>query len=281
MNEMELHISDIPQQFLNQICQELSLYSIGLVGLNQGQDSEEVKFLGSGTLIEVEGITGILTADHVTEVLPNYDQIGLALTSELHRYVLEKNILTPIPVGRGQVESKGPDLSVIILPSAAVGQIRAIKSFYNLTRWRDELRNIPFQPSNGLWFVCGFPYKRIASEGPKRGFADVQGIHGICGVAPIQTVFEEGEYDYLELKVSYDEYKQPLRDFRGVSGGGLWQIQLIATSSGDLRAGKKILSGVVFYQDIINESSLILRGHGRRSIYKVTYDSIIKWTMPH
>ena len=84
------------------------------------------------------------------------------------------------------------------------------------------------------------------------------------------------DYDYFEFEVPRNEKNKNTKSYGGVSGVGVWQVQLIRTPEGSLRAKEWILSGVAFYESYestANNNRLSIKCHGRQSIYKSAVDA--------
>ena len=80
-------------------------------------------------------------------------------------------------------------------------------------------------------------------------------------------------FDYLDFEVGYSGASGPPHDFRGFSGGGLWQVPVIRTPDG-LKVKELLFSGVAFYQHAPQENHRRIKCHGRRTIYDQAVQSI-------
>lgn len=160
----EIKFSDIRQELFASVTRQLSNYTVGFMRIEGTSSVEDAILLGSGTLVEVDGVYGILTAHHVMEVLPKKGELGLLLFSDLHRYTMNADFLGRIKIARGLAESEGPDLAVLVLPSVNLGQIKALKSFYNLSVRRDRILSDPPENDMGVWFLCGVPAEEARSQ---------------------------------------------------------------------------------------------------------------------
>lgn len=277
----EIRITEIPQELFEEIKGKLSHYEVGFVRIRENESFEDANLIGSGTLVESDGVYGILTANHVIEALPETGVIGLILSSVLfpaeHRYILRVVHLKMVPVGRRPTscESEGPDLGVVVLPSTYLGTIKARKSFYNLSLMRDEILTTPLANNIGIWFLCGSPSELTTEEDPSVGFGRVKGFCGFYGAGGAPRGYISGKYDYLEIDIDYKIDELP-QSFGGVSGGGLWQVPIQRSAEGKLHATEPILSGVAFYQSSMANHTRSIKCHGRKSIYKVMYDLMEK-----
>jgi hypothetical protein len=58
------------------------------------------------------------------------------------------------------------------------------------------------------------------------GFDSVTGFHGICGFALLGKAFEKDNFNHLDFEVSCAKEKSLPSSYGGVSGGGVWQLEL-------------------------------------------------------
>ena len=102
-----------------------------------------------------------------------------------HRYKFETNHLSIHRIAKGQNDSDGPDIGLIVLPQEIIGRLKAEKSFFNIDRRRDRF-NTGFIPiDRGFWFTLGFPGVFEFDIEPNRGFAEIKGYYGLCGISGI------------------------------------------------------------------------------------------------
>jgi len=265
-----INIMDFPDELSDSICQTLSNFSIALLRIVIDQNHEKFSLIGSGTLVIVNGQFSILTAEHVLAEIEGSEYLGL-LTSyrgNPHRYKFETNHLTIHRIAKGQNDSDGPDIGLIILPHETIGRLKAEKSFFNIDRRRDRFNQGFIPIDRGFWFTLGFPGVFEFDIEPNRGFSEIKGYYGLCGISGIRKEYENNGYDYLEMSIKYESHNKNLpNSFGGVSGGGIWQVPLSRNNQGSLEPDEYILSGVIFYQTQLQENQRFLRGHGRNVIY--------------
>ncbi|MEZ4644319.1 MAG: hypothetical protein R3E31_16565 [Chloroflexota bacterium] len=113
--------SDLPDYLIFKCSNILNSYSTGLLKLSPHSEKNRTDhFIGSGTLVSINGRKGILTAHHVSELLQKEDALGLLLLESEHRVEIKCKYLQPIKIGRGLNEYEGPDLSFIVFPENEV-----------------------------------------------------------------------------------------------------------------------------------------------------------------
>ena len=122
------------RSYLDSLSLDLADFVIGFVKyLGEGVTPKPC-LAGSGTLVKLGSIRAILTAAHVLSNLPRSGPVGLILYSRnstrVHQFDLNMETVRQIQIGKGPVDSDGPDLALAILPFPKVGSIEAVKSFY-------------------------------------------------------------------------------------------------------------------------------------------------------
>jgi hypothetical protein len=188
----------------------------------------------------------------------------------LRRCAFDVAHLQFVRLPRGASEDLGPDLAAIVLPMTgdAIATLRSLKVFYNLDKRIAAFQGIYPPVQEGFWFPCGVLGEGTERLPPFRGFTNVFGHWGMCAVAasPIEEV-RDG-FDYLGLRVHYNEGQDIPGTFGGMSGGGLWQAKIRKGLDTKLRVSELIFSGVIFYQSAVVDGMRILKCHGRSSVHK-------------
>jgi hypothetical protein len=256
--------------------QEIVDFSVGLVRVVKNCWQADADLGGSGTLVDLNGICGILTAWHVLDYLMDAN-IGLVLPTRFaprrHDLTLESKDVHALKIAYGRNEADGPDLGVLVLPPPIVGSIKAWKTFYNLSRHCDSILPSPPMLDHGLWFLSGFAGDLTEELAPEGGYTKVKAFRGDCAVGWVEREFSSGEFDYLDYELRYGGKREPPASLGGYSGAGLWQV-LLKGAPGTLEPEAILLSGVAFYQSERLGDRRFIRCHGRRSLYVQTLTSI-------
>ena len=243
----------------------------------KGQEDDAV-LAGSGTLVTAAGRYGILTADHVLEVLPSNGEFGLVLPNSgtlprLHRYRLEASNTQKLRVAKASHDRNGPDLGLLILGNPDVSKLSVSKVFYNLGTRRDKMLSDPPPIELGGWFLVGMAAEWTSELPLERGFTRVKEFRGLCGAGVVATERKTNTYDYLHYEAKYNAAYEGPQSFQGFSGGGLWQIRM-KEQDGKPIITETLLSGVAFYESEMVGDIRTIYCHGRRSIYEFAYQAL-------
>ena len=268
---------ELPPEVIQEAARRINDYCVFLLSLMTIDGKEEVELIGSGTLISCGSSFGIATAHHVISS-PKYqcaEQIGLVTRSTTHRITFPKVFLSEVVVGEPLSGTNRPDLAFIKLPQATIGSLRAHKSFWDIERWRKRIDEIELPEEAGLWFLFGSPVHSMGIRKIMESSREKLLFPGIAGYSGVPSFFDEDDFDYLEFPIEMPEAVEEEKDFRGVSGGGIWQVQLIRKSAGNIAVGEYIYSGVPFYQtELDDKRNRKILCHGRKSIYEKLYSAI-------
>jgi len=271
---IDINITDIPSEFFESAARRIINYLIGIVKIIETEGKEDVVLMGSGTLVDINGVFGIITAQHVMDALQSDGNLGFIISEKLHRPLIEAQALVHTRIAKGNNPSIGPDLGFIKLPNTSIGLLKALKSFYNVSKSRERILHEPPDNDLGFWCLSGIPDEKTLTEGPSRGFETVKRFLEYCPFGRTSNYHILGEFDYFDFDVSYNEKTQPPISFGGVSGGGLWQVLIGQDEKGRVILKESILSGVAFYESPLVNDKRAIKCHGRRSIYKQAYDKV-------
>ena len=274
MSQSSISIKCIPTSLLESVTAHISDLTIGLSKIVGSQDSEDVQLLGSGTLVKAGGVHAILTAQHVLKLLPTTGRLGLILSKSTRRDTIDVQGVSYLDLGRGTLDCEGPDLAVIVLSATIASTVAARKSFYDLDKHRERALTNPPERQYGVWCNIGFIDEKTVEEPGRDGYTKIRGfcLYAGFGGPEDAPVYRDG-FDFISMPVTYSSSPGIPKSFGGMSGGGLWQIQLIKKESG-IEAGELLLSGVVFYQEALSNMCRNIICHYRESVYKTAYESI-------
>ena len=255
---------------LNRITDGLMQFTVGFVKLvDDVGGKEDMQYAGSGTLVKTRGQFAILTADHVLQNQTR-NKIGLTFPgikgSNPHRFFLNIDESQKLRIGPSSDNPEGPDLGLLLLHNTDAVKIEVYKAFYNLSNRCEQMRQ-PRSVDAGGWFLCGGVDEWTTDGQPEHPFTKVKVFRGLCGAGVVGIERADEQFDYLDFEVAVNEqYEGPL-SFKGVSGGGLWQV-VLKDHEGEVEIADSLLSGVAYYQIILDGKPQKVICHGRRSIYE-------------
>lgn len=261
----EVPIMDIPQNVLDEVSQHLQHFFISIF-VPLKNPTPNIKFIGSGTLIEAYQKHYVLTAAHVWHETISADQIGFALPPYSSRLV-PREYLSPKILGEQQSLEWGPDLALIRLPPSIVGKIEASKTFLNFPKQKDIFTSQSLDLDKGLWTVIGMVDELSNTQINLETQIINANIQERAFFGGVSQTNEHDGFDYFDLNVNLKLSGVPT-SFHGVSGGGLWQISLSQTKSGEITwDGKPHFRGVEFGQLPISDNHRMVRCHGPQGIF--------------
>jgi hypothetical protein len=155
------------------------------------------------------------------------------------------------------------------------------KLFYRLDLQTAERLEHSLQ-DDGIFVVCGAAKERERTGGPELGFTEVMieevtAYHG--GMVPPSGRFRRDGYHYAELDVEYASHEDLPGTFipgtfGGVSGGGLWRIEVGKAADGTYAVSEPLLAGVAFYQTPLVNQHRMIRCHAGDGVYVHTLQKL-------
>jgi len=227
-----LLVGDLPKEIADGIVRDLAAFSVGFVRVSDALRRKNVELLGSGTLVSAGNASAILTAEHVINVLPKQETLGLLLWSGSNPNTVDTAGLHFMRVARGADDAVGPDLGAAILSPSTASSIAAQKSFYNLDRRREWMLTNPPSDDDGFWVFNGFVRERTTEE--LQSSLYVKRFFYLCAFGGADSAPEVDGFEYFQCPVSIEGRKVSPQSFGGMSGGGLWQIGITRSKTGEL-----------------------------------------------
>jgi hypothetical protein len=237
-------------------------YSTPLFSLKKTSHGDVLRLAGSGTFLAKGSAHYILTAGHVWhEALKCGDYVGVTLREVYdHTCLLEvAHILTYEPDRPAAWNEWGPDLILLRIPDVRAGEIKAFKAFYEM---QAGLRSLVTLDRNETYLLVGTP-SVLGSY--TQNHASVQ-LFGMWVGTP--KTYTHNQWDYFDVEAAL----RPPSDantFGGVSGGGLWRVQIYSPPGTDRIESVSVLEGVAFYELGTSKGEGIVRCHGLQSIQTV------------
>lgn len=236
-----------------------------------------LRFIGSGTLVQVEGTYHVLTAAHVWHETRGAEQVGLIISSSPLEFKVPRDAITVKQEWDRKNPEWGPDLALLQLPPSVVSTMKAHRSFLNLTLQKASLGTRPARTEKGLWTITGLveQFSEVHRH-PESSIVEATAPVRTC-FSVIQQTHEREGYDYLDLGAMLHLPGAP-SSFGGMSGGGLWEVGVLMAKSGKISwDGKRYFRGVAFWQSEVSDGRRIVRCHGSRSIFTRAWEL---WQLP-
>jgi hypothetical protein len=262
---------------IDQISTETAHYAIGFATISAENNVENAVSAGSGTLVTVGSVRGILTAAHVIAALPTTGEVGLVTQADhphqFARQVIIMDHTEPIVWCGDNFGSLGPDLGFLRLPSESIGWISAKKSFCNLAKQRGDVLAKKHPARSHYHAVAGIVHDMttdVPSELPH--VRRIQFTEVFCGAHHLGWRYlNDYELYYFEPK---DEpgFSVP-KNFEGVSGGAVWRFYVVIKDNKPVVIDRRLLC-VPFYQSPGPNGKLELTCHGPEGIYGSLIDKI-------
>ena len=256
---------------------QLQDYLVPLYVLRSHNAEPQLRFIGSGTLVQIQATYHILTAAHVWHEARNVEQIGLVLTAYPSRFLMPREAISAKQLWKRETPEWGPDLALLELARPFVSTIAAYKSFLNLALHRAMFASHTPATEKGLWAVTGLvgQFSEVQRLPETRTIGATAQARAFFSLVQ-QTHWRDG-YDYLDPGVKLQLSGVPL-SFGGVSGGGLWEVGLsMAKSGAPSWDGRRCFRGVAFWQSQPSDGRCVIRCHGPRSIFEKAWES---WELP-
>lgn len=270
-----IRVKDLPIELIGRISRVLHSYSTALIKITgTSSTGESANLIGSGTLVCIGDVYGILTAQHVVELISKPCKLGMILTEGVHRFDVDEEHLQIIEIAKPNNQEYGPDLAFIRLPISKVVEIRVYKTFLDLDVDKEELLNKPPNIHDGVWFLCGVPGEWTKPDQSEKGFDLVSSFEGLCGAGGVTDEYDIDGYDYIDALIEYVDKTSLPKSFGGFSGGCLWQVILKKSTDNGLEPDRYLFYGVPFYQTSIRDGERQIRCHSRKSVYELAYNVI-------
>lgn len=272
--QRDLPIADLPQALLEDIGRELETYLIPIVVPDTAAKVPAFKVLGSGTLVTADGRHFILTAAHVWEAGRHWNNLYTILTRYPSISKIPRNVIAPREVYR--TGEWGPDLAILEIVYPYVSMIEAYKSFLNLERQRENFPKHPVPTGEALCAVVGMVAAFSNPQFDHERRTSTLNAVGRTFFSLAQETHERENWDYVDVGAQMSLADVP-KSFGGVSGGGLWIVNIKNTDASLTWDRKRHFRGVAFWQTEIKEDRSTIRCHGPKSIYDCAWSA---WEFP-
>jgi hypothetical protein len=257
----------------------ISNFAIGFVRLEVKDNIEDAICAGTGTLVKLGAVHGILTAAHVLQALPTDGEVGLSqfFGSQIsyRRQTIRMERTSSILIGGHENAPNGPDIAFLRLSNNDVGWLSAILSFYNLGMHRDDNKESAPTAHSELCIV-GAIDERTRDLPPEREGERRKGFEAIITDANLIKAVDSDVASTITVKPKkYPDFTLP-GNYGGTSGGALWRV-FFSEIDGKIAFSKAQLAGVPFYQSASDKDGLrTLTCHSVTDIYGQLLEKIVE-----
>jgi hypothetical protein len=257
---------------LRSFAEEIAPYTVGFLKRNSVDQPQSLDCVGSGVLVSVGQVYGILTAGHVLANLPSFGQISLITfpqtKNKLQNFSLEMSFTERLVLGGPVWGESGPDIGFLRLANDVIGILKSSNSFRNLRNAAQI--DPPLGPKSKQFIdaVLGVVDERThTAEGEKPGFI-IKKFEANFMDGSISTNQTSDDFDYCSFAPRAGDTGSLPTNFGGVSGGGIWRIYYDGRPNEKPFTVEKRLWGICYYQSEFCNGSRTISGHGPDSIYK-------------
>lgn len=255
---LEQTLLDRPSGLQEKIGRSVGNFTTALFGVFE--KTRQLRLAGTGTFVLANDVPYVLTAAHVWhEVLQEANAVGVTLREGVdHRDLIRRDSIIPAGPQRPAAWGEwGPDLIFLRIPREYMGQIQAYRTFYNLANLLGPDLALPHLH---LRMLIGAPAALGEFTSTHASF-EINGFYSDVNA----RAYKRGDFDYLDLDTDLS-LPGVVRDFGGVSGGGVWRILLYRSPSTGEIDWIASLEGVAFYRLAVENSHRVIRCHGPETI---------------
>ena len=238
---------------------------------------EDAQPFGSGTLVSIGGVHGILTAGHVLAKLPDAGKVAIVrFPSEHQAFTIRMEQTHKLFVWDGEERSDGPDIGFLRMSEGDANTLKAVRpsNFLNLYKARNSLSVVHSGKAHAE-AVAGMVGERTTDLESIRPKTRRKGFELLFCGGQITAEWSHEGYDLCTFAPVFGDGHLPPASYGGVSGGGLWQV--IYEPDGKNNAHEIKLIGVAFFE-IGTPGAFHINCHRQTSIYeRLIQQAVVKW----
>lgn len=247
------------------LARTLSHYTIGFGRfLKDGNRSDDVVAAGSGTLVTIGRVHGVLTARHVLTNIERDDRVAIMRFPNRPELLQQQTIdlkqaeFLSLPGTDGPL---GPDLAFLRLPLVNIENLGGTNSFFPLDAELPPMHG-NYKGLGAIDTVLGVVAEwshdlEHTVERRRKHFMML-----FAGGVTHNTVKHHEGYDVLAFRPTFED-DMPPPSYEGVSGGGMWRTFFKPNGSNEVVHRRLI--GVAFYENE-TEAGMVLSCHGPDSL---------------
>lgn len=257
-------------------------FTVGFCKLSEHSEEPDAVPAGSGTLVTLGSISGILTAAHVLKKLPCQGDIGLAQFPNRppsgHMQKINMAHAEKVIIAADMRGPTGPDLGFLRLQTVDVQNLKTTGNFVNLGKMGGTVRASEQPAPPYVDAVVGVVAEWTNDPPPKRPSTRRKEFALLFGCGTVVSKRTVNGFDLCDFEVSYPDDLGPPSSYGGMSGGGLWRVYFEVDGNGQNLVRENRLVGVAFYQYPCEGKQRIVC-HGPRSVYRhLVHAMFEKWS---
>lgn len=230
---------------------------------------DDVEPLGSGTLVRIGSVAGIITAAHVWNsiVTKKLERVGFyqnpSRRKEIQSAVEQVSLLSELAIECAPYDELGPDIAFIKLSPSKAMTLESLGTFINIDK---HLATVAALNATDI-------YRADAVAGLVAELDKTVTMHGKGKVIKLKGLINIGTANKIDDgRDGFDRFEfipQPEHGFKlptsygGTSGGGLFRTYL-----GSDRIARVALLGVAFWETKVDGKADKIVCHGPNSIYE-------------
>jgi hypothetical protein len=258
----------------------IASFTVGFVKLHVHGLVEDAVGAGSGTLVSIGNVRGILTAAHVLEHLPSKGAVGIVefLGETVHhrKRVIEMADTKKVIIGGEACAPHGPDLGFLRLPHESIGWLTGTNSFYDLKKRRNDAQERKPPAPHFMHAVAGLVQERTKDLPAQRPGERRKRFEAVFSDGDLVASDLKNGFDLVEFAPKKNPDTNPPNSYQGTSGGALWRIFFDIEQDQPRVAGCR-LWGVPFYQSPpSDDGSRTLTCHAMSGVYGALMEEIVK-----
>ena len=150
--------TDLLSLLKDQAAPAVANFTVGFVKLSRSGGTPDARPAGSGTLVTVGSVFGILTAAHVLENLPDHGDVGVVRftgkQAVSESFTLKMEHTNRLVISADEASAEGPDLGFLKLETPDIGVLQARQSFANLVK-RSDIMSCSSEPQEYIDGIAG------------------------------------------------------------------------------------------------------------------------------
>jgi|KBSSwiStaDraftv2_1062776.scaffolds.fasta_scaffold723440_1 hypothetical protein len=267
------------EQVADDTSREVSNFTIGFLRFATDKLGANAESAGSGTLVKVGSIFGVLTAAHVISELTRHSSVGIVVfggEGKLQKQEIDMKETEAVIFYKPENKERGPDIAFLRLPEVNASNLRATHLFLDL----EELRaRSDSDPPFLDWMVgvVGEWTTELEPITPPGGLTSPlrrKRFQALLGVGKSVGHRTENGFDLFDFAPNVP---RPPSTYGGVSGGAIWHLYIEQLGENDYAVRGKRFIGVPFYELYDDKNALYLVCHGPQSYGQLSDAILSKW----